>query len=81
MTAAPAVRRGGSLLAHAVVLAAVVLMFSVWCTAALPVLLPRAGASEPGEMPFLQIRIDRVTPNVVTTTSESVLTVSGAVLN
>jgi hypothetical protein len=81
VTAAPAVRRGVSLLARTVVLAAVVLMFSVWCTAALPVLLPRASASEPGEMPFLQIRIDRVTPNVVTTTSESVLTVSGAVLN
>lgn len=81
VTAAPAVRRGVSLLAHTVVLVAVVLLFSVWSTAALPVLVPRAGASEPGALPFLQIRIDRVTPNVVTTTSESVMTVSGAVLN
>ncbi|BBX28402.1 DUF6049 family protein [Mycolicibacterium alvei] len=81
MTAAPAVRRGLSLLAHTVVLAAVVVLFSVWSTAALPVLLPRASATEPGALPFLQIRIDRVTPEVVTTTSESVLTVSGAVLN
>ncbi len=81
VTAAPAVRRGFSLLAHTVVLVAVLLLFSVWSTAALPVLLPRAAASEPGALPFLQIRIDRVTPNVVTTTSESVLTVTGAVLN
>lgn len=81
VTAAPAVRRGVSLLAHTVVLVAVVLLFSVWSTAALPALLPRAAASEPGAVPFLQIRIDRVTPNVVTTTSESVVTVSGAVLN
>ncbi len=81
VTAAPAVRRGVSLLAHTVVLVAVVLLFSVWSTAALPTLLPRAGASEPGALPFLQIRIDRVNPNVVTTTSESVVTVSGAVLN
>lgn len=81
VTAAPAVRRGVSLLAHTVVLVAVVLLFSVWSTAALPVLLPQAEASEPGELPFLQIRIDRVTPDVVTTTSESTLTVSGSVLN
>ena len=32
-------------------------------------------------MPFLQVRIDRVTPEVVTTTSEPVVTVTGAVLN
>ncbi|MUL82932.1 MULTISPECIES: DUF6049 family protein [unclassified Mycolicibacterium] len=78
MTAAPAVRRGLSLLARTVVLAVVVLMFSVWSTAAL---LPRASAGEPGALPFLQIRIDRVSPEVVTTTSDSVLTVSGTVLN
>ncbi|MGV9798394.1 hypothetical protein ACWDTP_10075 [Mycobacterium sp. NPDC003449] len=42
---------------------------------------PPAAAGEPGELPFLQIRIDRVTPDVVTTTSESTLTVSGVVLN
>ncbi len=81
VTAASAVRRGLSLLAHTVVLVAVVLLISVWSTAALPVLTPRAHAGEPGDQPFLQIRIDRVSPDVVTTTSESVLTVSGAVLN
>lgn len=81
VTAAPAVRRGVALLARTVVLAAVVMLLSVWSTAALPALLPRASASEPGAMPFLQIRIDRVSPDVVTTTSASVVTVSGAVLN
>ncbi|MBU9763007.1 hypothetical protein FR943_03975 [Mycobacterium sp. TNTM28] len=57
------------------------MLLSVWSTAALPALLPRAAASEPGALPFLQIRIDKVTPDVVTTTSASVVTVSGAVLN
>jgi hypothetical protein len=42
---------------------------------------PRASAGEPGSAPFLQVRIDRVTPEVVTTTSEPVVTVTGAVLN
>ena len=32
-------------------------------------------------MPFLQVRIDRVTPDVVTTTSEPIVTVSGTVTN
>ena len=47
---------------------------------AAPVMLPPA-AGEPGSVPFLQVRIDRVTPEVVTTTSEPVVTVTGAVLN
>jgi hypothetical protein len=42
---------------------------------------PPAAAGEPGSVPFLQVRIDRVTPEVVTTTSEPVVTVTGAVLN
>ena len=42
---------------------------------------PHAAAGEPGSAPFLQVRIDRVTPDVVTTTSEPVVTVSGTVLN
>ncbi len=41
----------------------------------------RSAAGEPGAVPFLQVRIDRVTPEVVTTTSEPVVTVTGAVLN
>ena len=46
-----------------------------------PAVSPRAAAGEPGSTPFLQVRIDRVTPEVVTTTSEPVVTVSGTVLN
>ena len=48
---------------------------------ALPVAVPRAAAAEPGSTPFLQVRVDRVTPDVVTTTSEPTVTVTGAVLN
>nr|WP_318276403.1 hypothetical protein [Mycobacterium eburneum] len=48
---------------------------------ALPGALPRAGAGEPGSAPFVQVRIDKVTPTVVTTTSEPVVTVVGTVAN
>ncbi|MFY9917015.1 MAG: DUF6049 family protein [Mycobacterium sp.] len=48
---------------------------------AAPAVSPHAAAGEPGSVPFLQVRIDRVTPDVVTTTSEPVVTVSGTVLN
>ncbi|MCW2690977.1 MAG: hypothetical protein JWR37_5867 [Mycobacterium sp.] len=42
---------------------------------------PRAAAGEPGAVPFLQVRIDRVTPEIVTTGSEAMVTVAGTVLN
>jgi hypothetical protein len=42
---------------------------------------PRAVAGEPGDTPFLRVRIDQVTPDVVTTTSPPVVTVSGMVTN
>jgi hypothetical protein len=42
---------------------------------------PHAAGGEPGSVPFLQVRIDRVTPEVVTTTSEPIVTVTGVVLN
>ncbi|MGV0743503.1 DUF6049 family protein [Mycolicibacterium sp. XJ870] len=61
-----------------VVLVAALLSLFVALSGTVP---PRAAAGEPGATPFLQIRIDRVSPDVVTTTSESVLTVSGVVLN
>ena len=48
---------------------------------AAPAVGPRAAAGEPGSTPFLQVRIDRVTPEVVTTTSDPVVTVTGTVLN
>jgi hypothetical protein len=47
----------------------------------IPMALPRAAAGEPGSTQFLQVHIDRVTPDVVTTTSEPVVTVTGTVLN
>jgi hypothetical protein len=40
-----------------------------------------AAAGEPGAAPFLHLSIDRVTPDVVTTTSDSVVTVAGTVTN
>ena len=47
----------------------------------LPIAAPRAAAGEPGATPFVQVRIDQVTPQMVTTTSEPVVTVSGTVTN
>jgi hypothetical protein len=46
-----------------------------------PMTPPPAAANQPGATPFLQVRIDRVTPDVVTTTSEPIVTVTGVVLN
>jgi hypothetical protein len=48
---------------------------------AVPAVVPRAAAGEPGQLPFLQLRIDHVSPDLVTTTSEPVVTVSGVVTN
>ena len=50
-------------------------------TGAFGPLLPRAAAGEPGATPFVRVRIDQVTPDVVTTTSPPVVTVSGMVTN
>ena len=43
--------------------------------------IPTAAAGEPGATPFVQVRIDQVTPQVATTTSEPVVTVAGTVTN
>jgi len=48
---------------------------------AAPAVAPQAAAGEPGSVPFLQVHIDGVTPDVVTTTSEPVVTVTGSVQN
>jgi hypothetical protein len=48
---------------------------------AVPAAVPHAGAGEPGATPFLQVRVDHVTPDVVSTTSEAVVTVTGMVTN
>ncbi len=42
---------------------------------------PLAAAGEPGTTPFVRVRIDQVTPDVVTTSSQPVVTVSGMVTN
>ena len=47
----------------------------------LPTAAPRAAAGEPGATPFVQVRIDQVTPQTVTTTTEPVVTVAGTVTN
>ncbi|OJZ64763.1 hypothetical protein BRW65_28725 [Mycobacterium paraffinicum] len=42
---------------------------------------PPAAAGEPGVTPFVRVRIDQVTPDVVTTSSQPVVTVTGTVAN
>ncbi len=42
---------------------------------------PHAAAGEPGATPFVQVRIDHVSPQVALTTSEPVVTVQGTVTN
>ena len=44
-----------------------------------PAVVPRAAAGEPGDRPFLQLHIDSITPDTVTTTSEPIVTVSGTI--
>ena len=44
-------------------------------------LAPHATAGEPGATPFVRVRIDQVTPDVVTTTTQAVVTISGMVTN
>lgn len=72
------VTRAGSRIAGILLVTAMVALLS----AILPAsgLLPRA-AAQPDEARFLQIRIDRVSPDIVTTTSDSTVTVSGVVQN
>ena len=48
---------------------------------AVPTVTPRAAAGEPGAQPFLQLHIDQITPDTVTTTSDTAVTVAGTVTN
>ncbi len=48
---------------------------------AAPLLLPRAAAAEPGMNEFLELNIGSVTPDIVSTTSDPVVTVTGTVAN
>ncbi|WP_370070087.1 hypothetical protein [Mycobacterium sp. MAA66] len=43
--------------------------------------MPHARAGEPASSPFLRLHVDRVTPDLVTTTSQPMVTVSGTVTN
>src|SRR4029077_6580225 len=65
----------------AAVLARLFAAFALLMLIVAPAAAPHAVAGEPGAMPFLQVRIDRVTPEVVTTTSEPIVTVTGSILN
>lgn len=62
-------------------LAAVVLLSLIAAPVAALSVLPRAQAGEPGINQFLKLRIDEVTPDIVSTTSEPLVTVSGTVAN
>ncbi|OBK34134.1 hypothetical protein A5658_01635 [Mycobacterium sp. 1245111.1] len=43
--------------------------------------VPTAAAGEPGATPFVQVRIDQVSPQVATTTSDPVVSIAGTVTN
>ncbi len=59
-------------------IAAVILMIAVFL---LPNALPRAAGGEPGATAFLTVRIDSVTPDLVTPGSDPMVRVTGAVDN
>ena len=65
----------------AAVLARLLAALALLTLIALPAAVPHAAAGEPGAVPFLQVRIDRVTPEVVTTTSEPTVTITGSIIN
>jgi hypothetical protein len=62
-------------------LAAVVGILAVLAATGAGAAAPQAAAGEPGAVPFVQIRIDQVTPDLMTTTSDPVVTVTGKVAN
>ena len=65
----------------AAVLGRLLAVFALLTLIAAPAATPRAAAGEPGEVPFLQVKIDRISPAVVTTTSEPIVTVTGSISN
>ncbi len=58
----------------------IVLVLGFLALLAMPTTAP-AAAGEPGSAPFLQVRVDSVTPDLITTTSEPTVTVTGTVTN
>lgn len=75
---------GGPILALSGPLAALVAVVTVLLMTlgtTLVAAAPHVAAGEPDAAPFVQIRIDRVTPDVVTTSSAPVVTIAGTVSN
>ncbi len=70
-------RRWAAWIVGSRLLAAVALLVLVL----VPAVVPRAAAGEPGARPFLQLHIDKITPDTISTTSEPVVTVAGTVTN
>ncbi|MEW5811790.1 MAG: hypothetical protein AB1925_20325 [Actinomycetota bacterium] len=58
-------------------LAAVVALLA----AVLPVIAPAVADAQPPTLPFLTVQIDGITPDVVTTTSDPMITVTGTIRN
>lgn len=71
-------RRGSHTWLEALRLTAAAALLS---TSVLAGAVPQAAAGEPGDMSFLRVSIDRVTPELVTTTTDSSVTVSGTITN
>jgi hypothetical protein len=66
---------------RAVIAARIIGVIALLATVLVPAALPQAAAGEPGAMPFLVVRVDTVTPDVVTTGSGAAVTVTGTVSN
>jgi hypothetical protein len=62
------------------ILPRIMVILGVLALLAMPTIAP-AAAGEPGSTPFLQVRIDSVSPDLITTTSEPMVTVTGTVTN
>ena len=48
----------------------ILLVLGLLALLTMPTTTAPAAAGEPGSVPFLQVRLDRVTPDLVTTTSD-----------
>lgn len=59
----------------------IALVLALLTALAMPAAAPRAVAGEPGAVPFLHVQIDRVTPDLVTTASDPMVTIVGRVTN
>lgn len=59
----------------------IVLVLGLLALLAMPTTAAPAAAGEPGSTAFLQVRLDSVTPGLVTTTSEPSVTITGTVTN